>query len=130
MKLILKNRGAGKTMDLIKESIETHAYIACMNRQECYRVHQVALASGFSMPFPLTHDDVINHRFSGRGVKAILIDDVESFIQRVIGIGSTPVKTITFTCNEEEKAEIHRVLNEEGKIIVDVFIDEPYRFKI
>lgn len=28
MKLILKNRGGGKTMDLIKESIETAAYIA------------------------------------------------------------------------------------------------------
>ena len=95
MKIILKPIRAGKTTELIKLSAEKQFSIICFNRQEALRVASNAKYHGFKIPFPMTYDELINKYYYGKGIKGILVDNADMFIDYIAG--ELYVEAITIT---------------------------------
>lgn len=95
MKKIITHRGFGKTYQLIKESSVTGNYIVCHNMNAASEVMSDAKRYGFSIPMPITHDEFIERRYSGRNINGFLIDNVEMLLDRLSPM--VPIKTITLT---------------------------------
>lgn len=92
MKKIISQAGGGKTTELIRMSGETQNYIVCMNQKECSRISAIAHEMNIKIPFPISYDEFINRDYYGQGVKGVLIDNIEYFINR---ISDVPVNAIT-----------------------------------
>lgn len=97
MKILCGERQSGKTTALIKQSAETGFYIVCIHRQEALRVARMADELKLFIPFPLTFDEFLNHRYNGRGVKGLLIDESLQLLQSLTYV---PVHTITIDSTE------------------------------
>lgn len=85
MKIIFKPLRTGKTTELIRLSEEKGFYIVCFNRQEALRVASNAKYHGFKIPFPMTYDDLLEKRYYGKGIKGILIDNADIFLDYIAG---------------------------------------------
>ncbi len=112
MKIIYKDRGEGKTTDLIKLSAERGGYIVCRNIDEASNIAYMANVLKLNIPHPITYDEFINKRYGE--IKEFYIDNVENLL---LYMSRTPIHTITLT-KEEEVDYITPSLNE-GKILRD-----------
>ena len=54
MKKIIKPRASGKTIDLIKMSAETGAYIITMDHETAHDIFILAVELGYKIPYPGT----------------------------------------------------------------------------
>lgn len=98
MNVITKDRGAGKTTDLIYKASGRKGYIVCLDLREARRVVEVAESMDIEINFPLTFDEFIEGRFSGRGCKELFIDNLDMMLNRLAR--GAVVNTVTLT-NEE-----------------------------
>lgn len=99
MDVICRPRRSGKTTDLIKACAEQGGCIVCHDRDECYRVAEVAKKLGVSIPFPISFSEFLNNRYHLAGVKGFHIDSVEKLLRR---ISAVPVWTAVITVGERE----------------------------
>lgn len=99
MRVITLPNGAGKTTELIKISQETGAYIVCHSMDEASRIRSAAIDMGVNVPFPLTYDEFIQHRYHIQGVRAVLVDNIDMLVRY---ISRVPVGAITITTDAIE----------------------------
>ncbi len=94
MELIIESQRGGKTTKLIDKSAETGAYIVCHNMQEADRVFSAALKMGKNIPHPISADEFLKGQYYAKGVKSLLIDNADLFIQ---SISKVPIDAISLT---------------------------------
>ena len=95
MKIIVRKQGDRKTEELIRNSAENWYYMVVSHHKEAYRVSQHAISMGLNIPFPITYDDFLNHRYYGKGILGFLIDDVDSLLYFISG--AVPIYAISLT---------------------------------
>lgn len=93
MKVIHKERGTGKTAELIEIASREGGYIVCHCHDEAYRISKVAEESGKPILFPLTYDEYLSGAFYSKNIKAFYIDNVELLLARIAR--GVPVKAIS-----------------------------------
>ena len=97
-KLILGDRQSGKTIELIKESARTGAYIVVSCRKEAHNVFGSAKELGLNIPFPLTVAEVIYESPSSYIFqKGILIDNLERILCRLFNYITINAATVDCT---------------------------------
>ena len=98
MKVIIRPRRGGKTCDAIKIAADTGSFIVCFDATEAARVYTQAKRMGVRIPFPLTLEQVMNRQHLGLNIPGIVIDNVETWLYRLVGV--TPIRAITITAEE------------------------------
>lgn len=93
MKKIIKPRGTGKTIELIKLSNELWNYIMCLDRKRADEVFAMANKLEIDIPNPFTFEEFINHKY-GPYCRGFLFDDLDLILQRMTKI---PINAITMT---------------------------------
>lgn len=83
MEIIVKQRGAGKTTELIRRAADCNGYIACANQNECKRVFHHSKLLGIDINFPITFDDLLKKGYHALGVRKVHIDDADLLIRRL-----------------------------------------------
>ena len=94
MKIIFRPRQSGKTQELIKESSKEWSYIVCHSREEAKRISRIAMEMSLNIPFPITFDEFLGHKYHSKGIKSFLIDNVEWILEQLTDI---PIRTITMS---------------------------------
>ncbi len=94
MQIIIKPKGEGKTVDLIKLSAASWNYIVCHNMGECRRIVSVANKIALDIPYPISYDEYLARRYYPDAIKGFLIDNVEMLLNH---ISLVPVNAITIT---------------------------------
>jgi hypothetical protein len=84
IKLDIRKRGTGKTHDLVVESARTGFPIVCNCSNEADRIKEYAIILKLEIPDPCSIGSI--HCLRGRGVKGVLIDELISCLNQVIGI--------------------------------------------
>lgn len=86
MEKIIMPRNSGKTTLLIKKASETNSYIVCSTQSECIRLQDEALYMGLRIPLPITYSEFLNGEYDKSGIKSIMIDNVELFLQSITNV--------------------------------------------
>ena len=94
--IIVRARGCGKTVELIKRCASSGGYIACFSREEAQRIVSVAESLGYKIPYPLTFSEVLNKEYYPPGVKKLHIDNADYLLQMFLQAG-TKLETATWT---------------------------------
>ncbi|MBP1548706.1 MAG: hypothetical protein J6A05_01775, partial [Oscillospiraceae bacterium] len=81
MKIIYREANSGKTLELIKLSAETRTYIICLNRKRVDEIVRIANKNNIYIPFPLTLEEFLGHRFYGTRIESVLIDNADEIIR-------------------------------------------------
>lgn len=81
--MIVRDRQAGKTTDLIRLAAENFAYIVCPNRQQATQIARQARGLGLNIPFPLTADEFVRGEFYGLGIRGFLFDNLDQIMQQM-----------------------------------------------
>lgn len=115
MKLIIKERGMGKTTDLIRLSAETGQYILVADFNRARNVADMARKMGLNIPYPVTVCEGLKEGFRGTFIRSILIDDADIVLQMVFHVGVT---AITLT-KEDDKSSKHERRHKMIKKYVD-----------
>ena len=96
MNWIIKERGTGKTTELIKKSSETGYYIIVATRQNARNVFELARSMKIDIPFPITIDEYFRgDKMRGSYVKNVLIDDVDEILKTIFN--TVIIDTCTLT---------------------------------
>ncbi len=83
MKVIVRDRGMGKTTELIRMSHESGCYIVCGTRDDVVRTFHQAQEMGLDIHFPLTYEEFLKRQYHTGSIKGLLIDDVDRLIQHI-----------------------------------------------
>ena len=81
--MIVRDRQAGKTTDLIRLAAENFAYIVCPNQRQATQIARQAKGMGLDIPFPLTADEFVRGEFYGRGIRGFLFDNLDQIMQQM-----------------------------------------------
>lgn len=100
MKVIYKERGKGKTEELIKQSAKNGGYIVCQSMTLAEGILYRARKLGLKIPTPITYREFLDGRYCGRGIKSFLIDDADMLLQYMTNV---KIEAITMTENIQEK---------------------------
>lgn len=97
MKVIYKGRQQGKTTEIIKECAANKKYslIVCMSRRECERVFGMAKEMELTIPYPITYEEFLNHRYAGQNIDAFYIDNIDILLQSLSR--GVPINTVSIT---------------------------------
>lgn len=82
MKIIAKDRGQGKTTELLKIAEENQYAFVCINLRELQRIEAMQL----NIPFLLTFEDLKWQRHRGYKIDGIVIDNVDMCIPNTIWV--------------------------------------------
>lgn len=81
------DRGAGKTLRLIKQAADTHGVIVCPSRHMAVYTFRMAQDLGYSIIHPITYDELFTYS-NGKRNTDYYFDEygirLESIIQRII----------------------------------------------
>lgn len=118
MKKIIKNRGEGKTTDLIKISAEKQIPIVVHNRGMIGIIQDKAKRMGLNIPTPIYALD--EHRLSMLGIEGVLVDEIDLVLQEMLHYN---IEALTLSPSEGyigtyESHEIPDTLNDFLKTIV------------
>jgi hypothetical protein len=83
MKVVIGSPRMGKTEGLIHQSSLTGFYIVTHSIAEVQRVARRAKELDLKIPFPLTFEELLNHEYYGKGVKGVLLDNVDLLLKRI-----------------------------------------------
>ena len=85
MKLIIKNRGQGKTTQLIYTSEITRYPIVTTSRTSVELIKNLAKELACNIPEPITYTDLKNNKYRGnKNFEKVLVDDVDSILEEVL----------------------------------------------
>ncbi|MFD6400791.1 hypothetical protein [Nocardia sp. NPDC060249] len=74
-------RQFGKTVAMIRLAAEHGGYIVVPNHRQARHVADQAEAMGLSIPFPMTWTEFAQGRYSPRGVRNVVIDNLDQCLQ-------------------------------------------------
>ena len=97
MNIIAAGRGTGKTTLLIRKSAELMMPILCYDHTKASSIKYKAERLGLIIPEPIIYNG--RGTVNGKNLEGVLIDDLDTFLQRVIG---TPIEYATTTSNLTE----------------------------
>ena len=83
MKRIFKERGMGKTTDIVKISAEKQIPILCMSK---HCIYDRAKEFNLKIPEPITIKDFMDGKHRGKTIDTILVDESEYILQTLLGI--------------------------------------------
>ena len=86
MRIIQLPRVAGKTYQLITISAERGAYIVCRDIDAVDRIVQRAEGRKLDIPYPITFEEFANKRYYGKGIREMLIDDIDQLLIYLAGV--------------------------------------------
>ena len=92
MRVIVRGRQQGKTVDIIRAAADYNGYIVCCSFAECSRVFYVAKELGVDIHFPISFSEFVDGRF-GPFVKEFHIDNVDMLLQQFARF--VPIGTVT-----------------------------------
>jgi len=96
---IIKPRGMGKSLDLIKIAEKSNSYIIVPTRNHALNLMKLAEKHGHKILFPITFDEYMRYGMKGSYVKRILIDDADIILQMLFR--DVAVDAITMTEEQE-----------------------------
>lgn len=99
MKVILSGVRSGKTTKAIKIAAKNDLYIVCHSLGECSRIAQQAKDAGLNIRFPVTFEELIRKQYYAKGIKGIVIDNVDMLLQKLV----PDLKIEAITINKEER---------------------------
>lgn len=92
MKILRKNRGEGKTTELIKKASEERKYIICRDEKRARLIIKIADDLGLYIPFPVTIKELpLRSGF----IESVLVDDIEDILEYITG---KPIELATTSC--------------------------------
>jgi hypothetical protein len=94
VRVIEMGRAMGKTTKLIELSAKTNAVIICRSAENAWAIRRQAEKMDLDIPFPITFQSIRNGRHLGLKAWEYLIDDVDLFIESIVG---KPVTYVTYT---------------------------------
>lgn len=95
MNWIIKERGTGKTTELIKKSSETGYYIIVATVNNARNVSNLARSMNIDIPFPITVEEYLRGKMCGSYIKNVLIDDADVILETIFN--SVIIDTCTLT---------------------------------
>ena len=98
MKLIVKDRGAGKTHTLIQTSAVTGYPIVCFNNLQASQVKEKAELLGFDIPDPISIRQLRNENISTQMRDKVLVDDVQMIIDYALAEYLGVKEVVAATC--------------------------------
>lgn len=126
MKKIIKNRGEGKTTDLIKISAEKQIPIIAMSNLHAVEIMKKAAEMGLNIPTPTTCKASGGHIYCPYG--EVLVDEIDYVLQNILGC---KINTLTITNPKKiskSKAEEKCIAEDDSNFeIVDI---EPLNYSI
>lgn len=93
MRVIHKQKGGGKTYDLIKAADNYDGYIVCISQDECARIAGIAGEMGCKIHFPISFHEFRNREY-GPLVNHFLIDNVDEMLRQMTEF---PITVISIT---------------------------------
>lgn len=85
MKLIIKNRGQGKTTQLIYTSEITRYPIVTTSHTSVELIKILAKELACNIPEPIAYTDLRNNKYRGnKNLGKVLVDDVDSILEEVL----------------------------------------------
>ncbi len=96
MKIIITERGGGKTTILMRESARTGYHIVCSPVTLDY-ILSLASSEGRRIPRPITFDEFINKDYNGKSIKGFIIDDADLLLQTLT---EKTIKWISVSSND------------------------------
>ena len=98
MEIILRERRAGKTTEIIKRCAKLGGYIVCCNHSRALEVRLIAKKMGLRVPLPITFQEFLDGSYYGKGVKGFHIDDLDVCLQQICAV---PIETVTAAINKQ-----------------------------
>lgn len=102
MNIIAAGRGTGKTTLLIQKSAELMMPILCYNHTKAESIKYKAERLGLRIPEPIIYNKSTS--IHGLNIDGILIDDLDMFLQNLIGVKiayATTTSDLTEICQPE-----------------------------
>ncbi len=81
MKIILREPGAGKTMELIERCNKNGGYIVCPNGKCAQEINKKAKEMNMRIAYPLTFSEFLSKKYYIQGVRKIYIDNADMLIR-------------------------------------------------
>ena len=88
------SRGTGKTLALMHMSHNTGYHMVVINRDLARLTAKAAEHQQLIIPFPITFDEFINHKYHGKEIEGFLIDNAELLLEQMTNI---KIKAISLT---------------------------------
>lgn len=98
MDVIYRERGDGKTTELIHRSHDTWTYIITVNRKRADAIAKMARELGVDIPNPISWEECRKNMFRGTFIRNILIDDADDLLKEIFF--TVQIDAITMTKNE------------------------------
>lgn len=95
MKIIVKERGAGKTTQLLLSAHRHNGYLVVPSRKRAYQVAEMARQMDLDINFPLSFDEFVKGQFHGRNCEPLWIDDVDLLLEHLARGTSIGAMTIS-----------------------------------
>lgn len=92
---IVKEKGQGKTIEIIKKSSELSIPILTMNHRSRESIKNMAKKMGLDILEPITILEIENGKLSGLKISSILVDDIDSIMQQYLS--SKQIEMIGFS---------------------------------
>ena len=92
MKILLANRGKGKTTELIKLSNKEWKYIICSTKNRADNIIKMANKMNLDIPYPITFREL---PIRSPYIKEVLVDDFEDLLIYLVG---KPISIATTSC--------------------------------
>lgn len=106
MKLIVKDRGVGKTYELMYTSSVTGYPIVCYSKEEAKWLKEKANLHGIDIPDPIGIEELRNEHIDKRVRDRVLVDDVQFFLEdalsRYLGVREVVAATCSPNYTKEE----------------------------
>lgn len=84
MKIILGNRGSGKTTKLIKECAkDNNAVIVCVTEQNCRYIFETSRRLGYVINYPITFRKFFNYDYNRCEFKNFYFDNIDVFFEKL-----------------------------------------------
>ena len=99
MEVIIKQKGGGKTTELIKMSAKNKDCIVCRDELEVSRILKEAKQMKLDIPRPISYYKFLQISYSAdyeivQDIKGFLFDNVDAFLKNLTIV---PIKAITLT---------------------------------
>lgn len=102
MKIILADRGRGKSLEAIKLSAKTGATIICMNNNLIEHYEKTAYNMKLEIPKPVTYLKFLNGKqMDGAGIKSVIIDDLDCMLRTVFQLDRRGIYLDAITMNAQ-----------------------------
>lgn len=103
-KIIVDERGSGKTTKAIKESARTGKYILAPNIHMARMIYDSARKMDIQIPFPVAVEELNDSRFRGSSISrdGLIIDEALMTLEAILGV---PIHMITMSERREEDVQ-------------------------